>query len=84
MLDYSVNTSDYVPSIHLNDLNRLQRLDLPRIDIYSGGGLYNAEAGTDSLLDIFVLVLQQRERVGDIVPLPLALASSQSRCELVS
>lgn len=63
--------------------------DAPRSDTMwkqlhaSGAGLHHPEPRADRFLDFFVLVLQQRQSIRDVVPLSLGLTTRESGCELV-
>ena len=62
---------------------RMRRKGYARNNYLSCCSLNDPETCTDRLLDFFVLVLQQRERIGDVVPLPFGFAACKPGGKLV-
>lgn len=50
---------------------------------HSSGGLHNLEPLGNKLCNLLILVLQQAQGKGDIVPLTLRLAARKPGCELL-
>ena len=58
-------------------------LHKPLDNLQSCSSLNEPEARADSLLDLFVLVLQKRERISHLVPLSFGFTARKPRCKLV-
>lgn len=51
---------------------------------YSSSCLHESESYAQCLLDFFIFVMQKRERISNVVPLSLVLATCKSSCKFIS